>query len=200
MSRPVPHSVRRLPVLLACVAATGVTASCGREEAARDADPEVETVIEIDIMSGNTWSAAGPAVDDGTICASGRHWTVGFRDVDGVTELSRDEYVRRLQQAIESDGASIGYTWETEMSCADGSGTITVLERPPAGPGDVVADGWVVLSGTGRYVAVEGSGSAELRTEEPPPDATGDATGDAGDTRLVLRWTGAFATATAERG
>lgn len=82
-----------------------------------------------------TFEAWGPAVDDGTLCGAG----------DTIEEFS---YVKRRNLRIHK-----------RFSCADGSGEFLVKINAK-GDYDVNYDGrWRVVSGTGPYEKLHGSGN-----------------------------------------
>lgn len=110
-------------------------------------DPESEstgdqvTILAIadpDDPASGTFTALGPAVDAGRLCAAGSWTNAGF------------------------DFSTADANWfEDEMACDDGTGSfvlrvgdlgIPTADQPWTGP-------WTVVRGTGRYTDLEGEGS-----------------------------------------
>lgn len=154
-----PCRVARGAALLVLVVA--VAACSGR-------GPGRAIEVDVDLQSGQAWSAHGSAVDGRLMCAAGGRQTIEIRDIDGVTALTTAEAVSRIEEAAAS-GEPGRLTFVVEMTCADGSGTITLIEHP-------TSDTWEVVGGTGAYGGLVGGGSFVVEdfdaatVEEPSPD------------------------------
>lgn len=120
--------------------------------------------IDVDLRAAQAWTARGGAVDAGTMCDSGSRQVVEYRDPETDEPLPLHEVVARIE-ASESGRQAAALAFVVEMTCADGSGTITIFE---SGRDEV----WRVLTGTGAYGDVAGGGS--FTVEDAPVDAGSD--------------------------
>jgi hypothetical protein len=187
---------RRRPLAMAApLLAAGASMIAGCGGATERSESRAGVTIDIDLVRGHAWTAVGAQVDDGTICGSGRHWGVEPRDVDEATPLSLREFARRQDVALATDGAVVEFTMLTELMCHDGSGTITVIERPAATDdtgsdartaSDSTEVAWFVVSGSGAYTDLVGEGTALLLSSGPPGSPDDPPEG----TPSILRWTG----------
>jgi hypothetical protein len=149
--------MRKLRVLAVGIAIL-VVASCSSSS-----DP---LAVEITAPLGEAVEPAavsGPAIDEGIVCAAATFEQFDFVDTDGKV-LSEEETVQAMQAEADTGEiviASISNRW----TCTDGSGTI-VMETKGTLPmaeydfegSNEVAD-WTVLSGTGDYESLSGSGT-----------------------------------------
>lgn len=119
--------------------------------------------IAVDLTAGQAWTARGAAVDAGAICDSGSRQVVEYRDPETDEPLPLHEVVARIE-ASESGRQAAPLAFVVEMTCADGSGTITILEN---GRDEV----WRVLTGTGAYRDAAGGGSFTVE-DSPVGDAS----------------------------
>lgn len=105
----------------------------------------------------------GPAADEGIVCDAADFEQFDFVDMDGKV-LSEEETAQAMQAEMET-GEEVIASISNRFTCADGSGTF-VLETKSTLPvaeydfegSNAVAD-WTVLSGTGDYESLSGSGA-----------------------------------------
>lgn len=151
---------RRVRNLLVSLVALAPGSACGATDVTGTAGFDVS--IDVDRTAGGVFAAEGRAVDDGLFCSDGRAPTVGFTDPAG-SPLSLGEFEPLRSAAIDAvpPDLSVGYLLEVQFACADGSGAITlVVEECDAGL-------WEVVSGTGAYRSLVGSGTVEVERDPP---------------------------------
>jgi hypothetical protein len=89
--------------------------------------------------AGEPFHASGPAVDAGTICS------------EGTTDMFNLQYNQAEQTEV----------WEEVFTCSDGSGTFRMeysASYLTVGEKVKYSGGWKIISGTGAYEALAGSG------------------------------------------
>lgn len=106
---------------------------------------------------------SGPAVDEGIVCDAATFEQFDFVDTDGKV-LSEEETAQAMQAEMETGEiviASISNRW----TCTDGSGTMVMETKGTLPMADYDFEGsnevadWTVLSGTGDYEGLSGSGT-----------------------------------------
>ncbi|TFG63127.1 MAG: hypothetical protein E4H28_06815 [Gemmatimonadales bacterium] len=95
----------------------------------------------------NMFTATGPAVDAGLICA------------EGTTEFIDDPF---------ADNPRVEWRWEIEYTCGDGAGTFVLGEDHYIEDGPAVFGVWSIVTGTGNYADPRGGGAT--------PSSASDAT------------------------
>jgi len=122
------------------------------------AAPQPVTIVGVNTFAGQapfgTFTASGSAADGGLICPTGR--TVDLRN-----GLSGGQSGRKLQILVLK-----------EFTCADGTGTFLIKLQVHIDFATGETYTWVVLSGTGAYGHLSGSGSGV--TVPLPSDPAGD--------------------------
>ena len=86
----------------------------------------------------DTFTATGPAVDAGLICA------------EGTTEFIDGPFV---------DNPMVLWRWEFEYTCGDGTGTFVLGEDDYIEDGPSTFGVWSIVTGTGDYVDLRGGGA-----------------------------------------
>jgi hypothetical protein len=122
--------------------------------------PDASVEFDIEPLPGQPWTASGDLVDAGLLCPEGSRRHVALLDSDG-TPLPADVFFRRVGEAFEQS-AEAGGRFETDLlneqewTCADGSGSFTLLET-------IGESGeWRVVSGLGAYAGMTGEGTHSL--------------------------------------
>lgn len=162
-----PRLARLSPLLVLVTAAA--LAACSRT------GPEGAIRFELEPVPAQPWVASGELVDAGAVCPEGSRRNAGLFAPDG-TPITFAEFAELADAA--------GIPWEEmevrsrqEWTCADGSGTITMMEvRPPsfiAGSGSGLAMTWRVEGGIGAYAGAGGEGTFAYELA-PSPTAAGD--------------------------
>jgi hypothetical protein len=160
-------------VLIVVSALVALAGACG------GASQTVE--IDVDVLGGGAWTARGGAVDHGVMCSAGGNQTIEFRDPETDAPLEVEEILAR--QAAWTPGEPGTLVAVIELTCADGSGTLTMHQN-------AADDTWRVLHGSGAYAGVAGDGAISVEyfdaaaVEEPSPDDPPDGV------PIALHWTG----------
>ncbi len=164
---------RAVAVVTVVTALAALSGACGASAATVE--------IDVGLLAGQAWTARGGAVDAGVMCAAGGRQTVEFRDPDTGEPLPLPEVMARMETWEPGEPGTLAFV--IEMTCADGSGTLTVHEN---GRDEV----WKVLHGTGAFDDVDGNGSftveyfdasaVEQPSDDDPPDGA----------PIALHWTG----------
>ena len=101
--------------------------------------PEALAVRLVSDLPAQLFSATGPAVDAGLVCAS------------GTTEFT-DESTEPIHGG--------DFRWEDIYTCDDGSGTFVIGADVFVGVGDDETGVWSITSGTGNYESLVGGGGS----------------------------------------
>jgi hypothetical protein len=133
--------------------------------AATCSGPGANIAITVDLQTGGSWVASGRSVDEKLFCGEGSRRVVEYRDVDGT--LLSEESGRAELAAAATDGRAADLQLLVEMTCADGSGVISLVETPAAGT-------WVIDHGNGAYSALSGSGTLVATHAVNTAAASGD--------------------------
>ena len=147
------------PIAAACLVVSTV-ASCS---SSGDGD---DLVI---VADDSGWTASGGSVDARVMCPEGKQHQIGYLELDG-SPLAPHEGFERLVDGIQDDPLDevADFLGLHEFTCADGSGSFTVVaEGRNDGP-------WSVSEGTGGYTNLQASGTLEIErrlSDEPdsPP-------------------------------
>ncbi len=124
----------------------------------RDPDPSIQFIVET--TPGQPWTAVGELVDAGVVCPGGGRRPVGFYDAVG-NRMDPEAWFERFFEIIDAFERDEPYEPDIrgamEFTCADGTGSFTIIEAPLGiGP-------WRVRDGTGAYQGMTGSGTSDLR-------------------------------------
>ncbi len=128
------------------------------------------------VVDADGWVASGGSVDAGVMCPAGKQHQIGFLELDG-SPLAPTEGFDRLVEGIWNDPFDefADFLGVVELTCADGSGSFTVvMEGRNDGP-------WSVSEGIGAYTGLRASGTLEV--ERQPlldPDGLPDPDGPPG--------------------
>jgi len=136
---------RRTRLLVAVVAALGIVAALGAPVLA--GAPQRVTIVSNVTFNPNgpnfgDFTATGPAVVSGVICATGTFVDIGLKF-----------------QGFESNRGMVQLQVIKEFTCDDGSGTFVVKLQIQANfDTGIESFSWVVLGGTGDHSALRGAG------------------------------------------
>ena len=134
-------------IATACLAVSTVT-SCS---SSGDGD---DLVI---VADDSGWTASGGSIDAGVVCPGGKQHHIGYLELDG-SPLAPDEGFDRLVEGLWDDPLDevADFLGLHEFTCADGSGSFTVVaEGRNGGP-------WSVREGSGVYTGLQASGTVQL--------------------------------------
>jgi hypothetical protein len=144
-------------VLVAVALIAGTATACSESP---DGNQPTRIVIEIETRGGQEWTASQESIGSGPMCEGGSHRWVGYRNQDG-SPMGYDDAIALRQNR--PDLVLI----ETQLDCADGSGTISIAWAPEQD------DRWIVVDGTGSFSGATGGGRV--------------LSGDAGEASMELR-------------
>jgi hypothetical protein len=123
---------------MACLLALVLPIATVQAAPARGVAFDVQTTLGS--PSGGPFSASGPAVDEGVVCAGG--WTT---DVSlGISG---------------GGGGHTGYHVLKNFICDDGSGSFLLKLEVRTSPTGFGTYSWLVVGGTGAYLDLKGSGT-----------------------------------------
>jgi hypothetical protein len=146
-------------VLVAVALIAGTAGACS-ESPDRNQPTRISIQIEVETGGGQAWTTSRGSIGSGPMCEGGSHRWVGYRNQDG-SPMSDDDAtaLRQLQPDL--------VLVETQLDCADGSGTISIAWAPEQD------DRWTVVDGTGAFSGATGGGRVVA--------------GDAGDASMEIR-------------
>ena len=113
---------------------------------------QVEIVIEVD--GSQRWSASEGSDESELICDGGSQRWVGYREQDG-SPIEYDDAValKQMEPAL--------VLIETQLDCADGSGTVSIAWEPQED------DRWTIVGGSGAYTRISGGGQVQRGDGQP---------------------------------
>lgn len=143
--------------LALCLAIAVMLGGCAGE-------PDGAIRFDMEPIPGQPWTADGELVDADMFCPEGSRRWVGVFHPDG-TPMTWEEFGSLMEAADPADGEPDFFKGGQEYTCADGSGSFTMLE------GMDVAAGWQVKDGTGAYAGMTGEGTGAFECSSPPAGA-----------------------------
>lgn len=119
------------------------------------------------VIDDSGWVASGGSVEAGVICPDGSMGLGSFLDLDGSPLTGVEGFDRIVEGFFDDPLDEVAEVIDlNEYTCADGSGSFTLMEEPRnGGP-------WSVQEGIGDYAGLQGSGTLEIE-RQPTDDPDG---------------------------